>query len=67
MTTKELLLSLKSYEDFDKHRREFRDLPIDDETLDYLDKLFGKAYAPKDMHHEIRLDDPDKAWNDERK
>lgn len=65
MTTKELFLSLKSYEDFDKHRGEFKDLPIDDETREHSKKIFPAAYAPKDMHHEIKLDDPDEGWDDE--
>ena len=65
MTTKELFLSLKSYEDFNKHRGELKDLPIDDEIREHSKKIFPTAYAPKDMHHEIKLNNPDEGWDDE--
>lgn len=53
MTQKELFLSLKSYEDFDKNRSVFRGMPVDDEIRTHSEKIFPKAYAPKDMHYEI--------------
>ncbi|NBJ93212.1 hypothetical protein [Parablautia muri] len=57
MTQKELFLSLKSYQDFDKNRGAFRGMRIDDEIRAHSDKIFPKAYAPKDMHREVRLVD----------
>lgn len=62
MTPKELFLSLKSYEDFDKHRGAFREMPIDDEIRAHSSKIFPKAYAPKDMHREVKLIDGDEEW-----
>ena len=53
MTQKELFLSLKSYEDFDKNRGAFRGMPFDDEIREHCSKIFPKAYAPEDMHYEI--------------
>jgi hypothetical protein len=55
MTQKELFLSLKSYEDFDKNRGAFKEMPFDDEIREHCAKIFPKAYAPKDMHREVRL------------
>lgn len=59
MTAKELFLSLKSYEDFDRHRGEFREMEIDDEIREHINKIFPKAYAPTDIHREVKLIDDD--------
>lgn len=53
MTQKELFLSLKSYDDFDKNRSAFKGMSMDDEIRAHSERIFPKAYAPKDMHHEI--------------
>lgn len=53
MAQKELFLSLKSYDDFDKNRSAFKSMLMDDEIRAHAEKIFPKAYAPKDMHHEI--------------
>lgn len=42
MTQKELFLSLKSYEDFDKNRSVFRGMPVDDEIRTHSEKIFLK-------------------------
>lgn len=55
MTQKELFLSLKSYEDFEKVRGSFRGMSIDDEIRAHAAKIFPKAYAPADMHREVKL------------
>lgn len=43
MTSKELFLSLNSYEEFNQHRGEFRDMEWDDEIWNHIDKIFPKA------------------------
>lgn len=53
MNAKELLLSMKSYEDFDNNRDAFKDLKIDKEGIEHLNKIFPEAYAPTDMHREV--------------
>ena len=57
MNSKELFLSLRSYEDFDRHRGKFRNMPIDDEIREHGRKIFPEAYAPKDMHREVKIID----------
>ncbi len=54
MTNKELLLSLNSYEEFDKNRDKFTTEDFaDEEVRRHLSQIFPRAYAPKDMHYEI--------------
>lgn len=43
MTSRELFLSLKSYEEFEQNRGKFRDLKWDDELNQHLEKIFPKA------------------------
>ena len=50
---KEEFLKITTYEEFDKRREEFDNLPFDDETMSHLDKLFGKGFAPTDYHHDL--------------
>ena len=58
MINKEFLLSIKSYEEFDKNRDRFTSADFaDTEVIEHLDRLLGKSYAPKDMHREVRLID----------
>lgn len=57
MTQKDFFLSLKSYDDFDKNRGVFRGMFIDNEIREHSKKIFPKAYAPKDMHREVKLVD----------
>lgn len=42
MTEKEKFLSLKSYEEFDRRRREFPTLKFDKEIVDHMSKIFPK-------------------------
>ena len=42
MTEKERFLSLKSYEEFDRRRQEFRTLKFDKEIVDHMSKIFPK-------------------------
>lgn len=53
MTSRELFLSLNSYEEFDQHRGKFRDLVWDDELNQHLEKIFPKV-SP--VNHEIHED-----------
>ena len=53
ISQKEKFLKIKTYEEFDKRREEFDDLPFDDETMNHFDELMGKAYAPDDYHHDL--------------
>ncbi len=42
MTKKEELLAIDNYAEFDKRRAEFRELPLDNEIIEHLSKLFPK-------------------------
>ncbi len=58
VTNKELLLSMRSYEEFDRNRGKFTPADFaDKEVINHLNQIFPKAYAPKDMHREVRLVD----------
>lgn len=48
MTLKEKIMAIKSYEEFDKRREEFKDLKPDKEILAHLSEIFPKAYAGKE-------------------
>ena len=58
MSNKEFLLGIKSYEEFDKNREKFKAADfVDRDVQEHISELFGKAYAPKDMHREVKLVD----------
>ena len=52
MTDKEKFLSIKTYEEFDRRREEFRGLPMDKEILEHTSKLFGKIenYTEEELY-----------------
>ena len=56
MTNRELLLSLKTYEEFDKAREQFTNGDfVDEDVRKHINKLFGKGHAPKKMHVDIPM------------
>lgn len=56
MTNRERLLSYKTYKEFDSNREKFSQEDFcDKEVMEHLSKLFPKAYAPTDMHREVKL------------
>jgi hypothetical protein len=58
MGNKEILLSYKTYEEFDKNRNKFtREDFKDAEVVKHICSLFPVGYAPKDMHREVKLPD----------
>ena len=46
MTAKEKLLQLKSYEEFDQRREEFKGLRPDKEIIEHLSKISSKSPNP---------------------
>lgn len=56
MTSRELFLSLNSYEEFKQHRGKFKDLKWDDELNQHLEKIFPKP-APVNMeiHEDLHV------------
>ena len=46
MTEKEKLLQLKSYEEFDQRREEFKELMPDEEIIEHLTKITPKSPNP---------------------
>lgn len=50
---KKELLKIETYEEFDRRRDEFDNLPFDEETMKHLTKLFGEAFAPSDYHQDL--------------
>lgn len=58
MGNKEFLLGIKSYEEFNKNRGKFTAADFADKGVqEHISGLFGKTYAPKDMHREVKLVD----------
>ena len=55
MGLKDEFLKIETYEEFDRRREEFRDLKYDKEIGEHLDKIFPKAYAPKDKHVDVMI------------
>lgn len=45
MGLKEEFLKIATLEEWEKRSKDFKDLKIDNEVLDHLDKLLGKGYA----------------------
>lgn len=45
MTLKEKFLSISTYEEFNKRRKEFADLEMDSEVLEHAGKIFPKLNA----------------------
>lgn len=56
-TLKEKFLEVKSYEEFDARREEFRGLKPDKEILDHAAKFFPKAWAPKGIPWDVKIGD----------
>lgn len=52
---KQQFLEIKSYEEFDRRREEFRDLKFDEEIRKHLGRIFPKAYAPRDKHTDVAI------------
>ncbi|MDE7299552.1 MAG: hypothetical protein K2N94_12105 [Lachnospiraceae bacterium] len=46
MTKREEFLNIKTYEEFDRRREEFRGMPVDKEMLQHASQLFGKSPNP---------------------
>ena len=60
MNSRELFLSLQSYEEFNQHRGKFRDMKWDEEVRQHIDKIFPKATP---VNREIHEDCLEKAKN----
>lgn len=52
MTSRELFLSLKSYEEFDRQRGNFRELKMDDEVRKHMSFLFSGITPVNKAIHE---------------
>lgn len=53
MTSKELFLSLNSYEEFNQHRGKFRDMAWDDDVRQHIEKIFPKpSPVNPDLHED---------------
>lgn len=48
MTKREEFLNIKTYEEFDRRREEFRTMPVDQEILRHASELFGKSPNPQE-------------------
>lgn len=48
MTVKEKFLAIETYEEFDRNRKEFKNLAFDKEVLDHMSKIFPKPYGGKE-------------------
>ena len=48
MTIKEKFLMLKSYEEFDKRREEFKGLKMDSDVLEHMGKIFPTVSGTKE-------------------
>lgn len=48
MNSKELFLSMKTYEDFDRRRNELKGLKMDKEVLEHMGKIFPKVSDTKE-------------------
>ena len=46
MTKREEFFNIKTYEEFDRRREEFRGMPMDQEILRHASKLFGRSPNP---------------------
>ncbi len=54
MTDKEKFLELKSYEEFDKRREEFRMLKFDKDIVEHMSKIFPKSPNPPEELYRTR-------------
>lgn len=50
MTKREEFFNIKTYEEFDRRREEFRGMPMDQEILRHASKLFGRS---PNLHEEL--------------
>lgn len=50
---KEEFLKIKTYEEFDRRREEFRGLAVDKDVREHLGEIFPKAYAPEGIHVDL--------------
>ena len=48
-------LKLKSYEEFDARREEFRGLKVDADIKAHMSKIFPKTFAPSDKHTDVSI------------
>ena len=46
MTLREKFLAIQTYEEFDRRREEFKDIPADKEILQHMDKIFPPISNP---------------------
>lgn len=53
MTEKEKFLNLKSYEEFDKRRGEFKTLKFDKDIVEHMAKIFPKPSGVKEELYKI--------------
>ncbi|MBP3507758.1 MAG: hypothetical protein J6K43_15325 [Lachnospiraceae bacterium] len=54
MTSKEKLLEIQSYEEFDRRREEFRDLKFDREIVEHMSKIFSDITpVNKEVHEDF--------------
>lgn len=53
MTEKEKFLNLKSYEEFDKKRSEFKNLKFDKDIVEHMAKIFPKLSGVKEELYKI--------------
>ena len=54
MNQMEEFLKIKSREEWSERRKEFTDLKPTKEVLEHLDKILGKAWAPKGRHADLQ-------------
>ena len=50
---KDEFMKIKTYEEFDRRREEFRGLVIDEDTLEHFGEISPKGYAPKGLHVDL--------------
>ena len=46
-------MKIKTYEEFDCRREDFRNLAMDEDVRNHLNEIFPKAYAPEDLHVDL--------------
>lgn len=56
MNPKERLLQIKTYEEYEKNRKQLQGLKPDKDVIKHLSKLFGKAFNTKEELYMTRSD-----------
>lgn len=56
MTAKELFLSMESYEEFDRRRKELDGLKVDKDILEHMKKIFPRVSNTKEELYSYRPD-----------